>query len=128
MKIEEVETEASRGYKRNEEAEVLGNDEHIAALEVRNKANDLLKELLNYERWDKNVIASKLASIVWFSSRLAGMYGINLAEEVKKKIEEDKGDRLEKPIVKFERRKDAKAIFRPKRKLPRLPSSGKRKN
>ena len=132
MNIQDLEKIASNGLKRDDDSEVPSAAELIAAYEIRNKTEELLKEILSYERWDRNSIGRKTAAIVWFSSRLAGIYGVNLEDELRKKVEENKQEApviLEKPKTASNGKvKNAKTVYRPKRKLPPLPRISKPKS
>lgn len=132
MNIQELVTIASRGHKRNDDGDGPGCDEIMSVIEIEMKAKELNEEIRAYQRWDKETIARKTANIIWLNARLAGMYGINLEDELKKKIQESKSE----PSAKLEklanaptlgRIKDVKTVYRSKGKLPRLPRISKPK-
>ena len=89
MTIQELENMAAHGFKLDEESGP-NEAEFIACIEIINKASELAGEIKKTDRWDKESIKSKLASIVWFSARLAGVYGINLDESLRNRAEQEK--------------------------------------
>lgn len=88
MNIQDLETMATRGFKIEEGGS--DRDEIMTIVEIKNKAQELYDEVkqTDGERWDKDVIAKKAASLIWFSARLAGMYGINLEAAIRSRAEE----------------------------------------
>lgn len=130
MTIQELESAASRGFKRDEESNSPSHDEIIAVFEIKNKADELLKELQQHDRFDKDVIARKTSGMLWFCARIAGMYGVNLQEAVKRLAEEAKNGppvATETPSAgtAAERTVNEKTVQRPKRKLANFPKIGK---
>ena len=95
MTLKELESMASRGFKRNEDANVPSNDKMMAVIEIRNHAEELLMEMRSCgQQWDKETIARKTSAIMFFCARLAGMYGLNLEHEMRKKFEDNKPEPL----------------------------------
>jgi len=126
MTIQELETSATAGCKRSEESRA-GRDEVMAAIEIASKAKELSEEINLTERWDKDIIAKKTAIIMWFCARLAGLYGVNLSEAVRKRIEEAKLESPppEKPAAGATGKNNAKIIYGPKGKPAAIPFAGK---
>jgi NTP pyrophosphatase (non-canonical NTP hydrolase) len=128
MTIQELESIASRGFKRDDDAQGPGKDEIMTGIEIKMKASEINDEIQSHERWNKESIARKTASIIWFAARLAGMYGINLEEELKKKTQESSTppEKLVK-VPTIGRIKDVKTFYGSKGKFPSLPRFSKPK-
>ena len=92
MTLKEIEAAASKGFWRGDESqEGHSKNDVMAAIEIKNKAEDLVRELQTSERWDKDTIAQKTSCIIWFCARIAGMYGINLEDAMAAKAREEAG-------------------------------------
>ena len=127
MNINDLESSASNGFKRNTDETGPGETEILTVLEIKLKAQDLIEAINKPERWDKETIARKTSAIVWFCARLSGMYGINLNDELQKRINETAAD-LEKPSQGITRIKDAKTFYNSEGKLPVIPRISQLKN
>jgi len=132
MTIQELESAASLGFKREEDSQGPGKDEIMAGIEIKMKASELNEDIQSHERWNKETIARKTATIIWFAARLAGMYGVNLEEALKKKTQESKSESpvaSEKPTktLSIGRIKDVKTVYGSKGKLPSIPKFSKPK-
>ncbi len=131
MTIQELESAASNGLKKDD-TQNPGKDEIMAGIELKMKAGELNEEIQSHERWSKESIGRKTAAIIWFAARLAGIYGVNLEEELKKKTQESKTESSPKPekLVKVPtigRIKDVKTVYGTKGKFPSLPKFSKPK-
>ena len=81
MTIQEIETLASKGFHHDEDGPI--QEELMACIEIKSKAEELYKAINSHERWDKEMISAKTSGIIWFCSKLAGMYGVNLPEAMR---------------------------------------------
>lgn len=127
MTIQELESAASRGFKKDEESEGPDRDEIMTLIEIKNKVEELSKEIQQHGRWDKDIVARRTAAVIFYAARLAGMYGIHLEEAVRFKIEEMKKESTsapDKPAGEMGKQNE-KSIQRPKREFVRLPKLSK---
>lgn len=102
MNISELEILASKGARLDDDFRDPTRGDIMAAIEVIDKARELLSEI-QLGRWDKETISSKTATIIWFTAKIAGMYGVSLEGAVKSKAEEKAREMAapDKPSVRF---------------------------
>lgn len=106
MDISELETLASKGVRLDEDFRDPTRSDAMAAIEIMDKARDLLAEV-QHGRWDKDAITSKTAAIIWFAAKIAGIYGVNLESAIRNKADEKARETpaADKPSLRFPMKK-----------------------